>query len=308
MGGSPERRRQRSGRGEAIVGERGERLRDRVFHGPGDVGIGPAQRRTRLQRAPVVDQPLGEAHDPRLTGQHLEQHAPEAVDVGPRVELAAADRLLGAHVAGGPHRLTGLRERQCAGGADRARDPEVGDDGVVARQQNVLGLDVAVNDPLCVREPERVRHVARDVECVRERELALTQQAMPQRLPFYVRHDVVEQSGRLPGRKDRDDVGMAELGGQVHFADEPLAQQAGADLRVEHLDRHAATRVLLHRQVDAGHAAGADLALHVEARGETFAERIEDVEHRRQVSVGWRARRATRGLLADFAPGATISG
>src|SRR5207245_1503845 len=161
------------------------------------------------------------------------------------------DRLLGAHVAGGPHRLTGLRERQCAGGADRARDPEVGDDGVVARQQNILGLDVAVNDPLCVREPERVRHVARDVECVRERELALTQQAMPQRLPFYVRHDVVEQSGRLPGRKDRDDVGMAELGGQVHFADEPLAQQAGADLRVEHLDRHAATRVLLHRQVDA---------------------------------------------------------
>src|SRR3989454_9992938 len=103
--------------------------------------------------------------------------------------------------------------------------------------------------------------------------------SMPQRLPFYVRHDVVEQPGRFPGRKDRHDVGMAELGGEVHFADEPLAQQAGADLRVEHLDGHAATRVLLHRQVDARHTPGADLALHVEARGETFAERIEHVEH-----------------------------
>src|SRR2546427_7549815 len=43
--------------------------------------------------------------------------------------------------------------------------------------------------------------------------------------------------------KDRDNVGMAEVRGEIHFANEPLAQQAGGHLRVEHFDRHPAMRV-----------------------------------------------------------------
>src|SRR5256885_11221877 len=56
---------------------------------------------------------------------------------------------------------------------------------------------------------------------------------------------------------------MAEVRGEVHFANEPLAQQAGGHLRVEHFDRHPAMRVLLHRQEDPGHAPRADLAFDV---------------------------------------------
>src|SRR5207247_2611745 len=82
-------------------------------------------------------------------------------------------------------------------------------------------------------------------------------------LAFDIRHDVVEQPVDLTSRKDRDNVGMAEVRGEVHFANEPLAQQAGGHLRVEHFDRHAAMRVLLHRQEAPGHAPRADLAFGV---------------------------------------------
>src|SRR2546422_10448136 len=73
--------------------------------------------------------------------------------------------------------------------------------------------------------------------------------------------------------------GGAELRGKVDFADEPLAQQAGAHLRVEHLDRDPAVWVVLHRQVDPGHAPGTDLALDIVAGRQGRAQGVEHVEH-----------------------------
>src|SRR3989449_1027786 len=130
--------------------------------------------------------------------------------------------------------------RSSGSGADGARDPEVGDDRMVAREENVLGLDVAVDDALPVGVAERVGDVAGDPERLVEREPALAPQAMAQRLSLEVRHDVVEQPRRLARREDWHDVRVAELRGKVDFADEPLAPQAGGYLPVEHLDRDPA--------------------------------------------------------------------
>ena len=141
---------------------------------------------------------------------------------------------------------------------------------MAARQQNVLGLDVAVDHPLRMREGERVRDVAGDVKGVLERQLALAQQAQPQRLPLYVRHDVVEQPAGFPGREDRHDVRMAELGGEVHFTEEALTQEPTAELRGEHLDRDAPLGVLLERQVHARHAPGPDFAYDIVVGREPF--------------------------------------
>src|SRR2546430_14502603 len=55
-----------------------------------------------------------------------------------------------------------------------------------------------------------------------------------------------------------------------------------------------AVRVLLDGQKAPGHAAGADLAFDVIVRGEAGAQRVEGVEHQRQLSARPRTGRARR--------------
>src|SRR5207245_5300068 len=74
----------------------------------------------------------------------------------------------------------------------------------------------------------------------------------------------------------------------------PLAQQAVTQLGGDDLDRDPAVRVLLDGQKDPGHAAGADLAFDVIVRGEAGAQRVEGVEHQRQLSARPRTGRARR--------------
>src|SRR5256886_4129153 len=149
--------------------------------------------------------------------------------------------------------------------------------------------------------------VARDVEGCLERQLPLSQQPMPERLSLDVRHDVVEQPVYFAGRKDRHDVGMAEVRGEVHFANEPLAQEAGGHLRVEHLDRHPAMGMLLHRQEHPGHAPGADLAFDIVTGRQALTQRVGHIEHARELSGPPLPGRSRDGPLADSVPRATIS-
>ena len=59
----------------------------------------------------------------------------------------------------------------------RERDAEVGDQRVPALQQDVLGLDVAVDDAERVRVAERVGDFARDAHRVVDRQLPLARRA-----------------------------------------------------------------------------------------------------------------------------------
>src|SRR2546430_12504097 len=59
-----------------------------------------------------------------------------------------------------------------------------------------------------------------------------------------------------------------------------------------------AVRVLLDGQKAPGHAAGADLAFDVIVRGEAGAQRVEGVEHQRQLSARPRTGRARRVRLS----------
>ena len=56
-------------------------------------------------------------------------------------------------------------------------------------------------------------------------------------------------------------MGMLELGREQHFTMEALEGDAGQQLRREHLHDDAAVERLLQREVGAGHAAAAQLAL-----------------------------------------------
>ncbi len=108
----------------------------------------------------------------RLPRQHLVQHTAEGIDITPPVQVLTASCLLGTHVLRGPHRNSGLREPLSARRIDRAGDPEVGDHRVLALEQNVLGLDVAVQHVVLMGEVQGIGHLGGDPQGLVERELS----------------------------------------------------------------------------------------------------------------------------------------
>jgi hypothetical protein len=75
-------------------------------------------------------------------------------------------------------------------------------------QQNIFGLDVAVDHAVAVRVVDRTRHLARDAHRIDDRELALTVEARPQRLAGNERHCIVEQSVGIAAVEERKNVRM----------------------------------------------------------------------------------------------------
>jgi hypothetical protein len=94
----------------------------------------------------------------------------------------------------------GLGEPLAAGFAHGPRDPEVGDQGVAVREQDVLRLDVPVHDALLVRVAEAICDFSRELQRVFDRELLLPVQSVTQRFAVDERHDVEEG---LDGSLDR---------------------------------------------------------------------------------------------------------
>ena len=132
------------------------------------------------------------AREGPLPGQHLVEDDAERELVAPEVD-DLAPRLLRRHVGHRPEDdplLAQGRERGRPGvGWIVAGDlvpgqAEVEELGVaVLRQEDVLGLDVAVDDSLPVRRREAFRHLQPDVESLPERQRPLGQR-LAQRLAF----------------------------------------------------------------------------------------------------------------------------
>src|SRR2546430_16273235 len=118
-----------------------------------------------------------------------------------------------------------------ARGADRARDTEVGHPGVIAGQEDVFGLDVAMDDAVSVRVGQCVTDLEGDAQRRLEWQALLPLQAGPQRLALDVRHPVITQPVRplgdekafVPGAKWHHGRG-AETGPGGAFAEEAVAE------------------------------------------------------------------------------------
>ena len=99
----------------------------------------------------------------RVAREHEGEHAAERVDVGAGVDALAAD-LLRRDVAERPDPAAGARRRGRR--VEPLGEPEVRQvDVLAAADEDVLGLDVAVDDPARVRGVERAARAAR--RCVR---------------------------------------------------------------------------------------------------------------------------------------------
>ena len=224
------------------------------------VELCPHQLRSRL---PIEGLP---------TGQHLEQHQAERVDVRTCVDRAAGD-LLRRHVARGSDAASFDREPgRCIVG--HPRDAEIEHLDVQPRQitphADVLGLDVAMNNALVVCVRERLGDLERDGEgfVVGKRTVAVEQRG--QIVAFDELEDEIETPVFvLAGVEELRGAGMRDLQCQRGLALE-TPPQVGVigQVRRQELDRDLVADVHLAREVHRSHAATADLANDLIAAGD----------------------------------------
>jgi hypothetical protein len=142
------------------------------------------------------------ARERHVAGEHLVEDDADRVEIGGSGHLRAAS-LLRREVVGGAHDRAGLGHLRRAG----ARDAEVGDlQPLFGADQDVVRLDVAVDDPVLVREAER----RQDLPRVRDRlcgtqAAVLSDQLLQARSVDDLHRDVVGAFGLAPV-VDRDDV------------------------------------------------------------------------------------------------------
>ena len=125
----------------------------------------------------------------------------------------------------------GLGHAGLAGLAGGEGDAEVGDEGAAVVQQDVLGLDVAVDDALAVGVVERAGDLARDADRVGDGQLLLAGEAVAERLALDEGHDVVEEPVGLAGVVQREDVRVLQVRRGLDLAQEPLGADDGARVR-----------------------------------------------------------------------------
>ena len=144
----------------------------------------------------------------------------------------------------------------------RARDPEVGHlEPPLGVDEHVVRLDVAVDDPVLVREAQRGEDLARVVDRRLHRRGAAAQDQLLQRAAVEVLHRDVVGALRLAAVVDRDDVRVREPGGVRRLAAEALDELDVLRVAVvEDLDRDPPPELLVLGEVDVRHPARAELA------------------------------------------------
>ena len=166
-----------------------------------------------------------------------------------------------------------------AAASTRLGDAEVGHQGMAALQQDVLRLDVAMDDLAFVGVVQRFGRLPHDPEGVLDGELVLPDQPVAERLPLDERHDIVKEAVGHPRVVQAEDVGVLELGGDPDLAQEALGADGGRQFRLEHLDGDAAFVLRVPGEVDEGHPALAQQALHVIMAGEGFPQSFQLIGH-----------------------------
>ena len=168
----------------------------------------------------VGDLDGGVAGDGFAPGEHLEEHEPSGIHVAALVGGAPLD-LLGGEVGNRAEQDAGLARRRLVG--DRPGQSEVGDlDLPVTTDDDVLGLDVAVDDPRRVGCPERAEDRLEDREGLPRRERRLLVDDVPQRLALDELHHEEDVAVVLALVEDGDDVGVAEAGRRPRLRPETL--------------------------------------------------------------------------------------
>jgi hypothetical protein len=199
-------------------------------------------------------------------GEQRVQQATDAVDVARRRGCAALDQLR-RQVGRRPHHRARRGESR-RGLVHGLGDAEVGQlEPAVPGQQHVVGLHVAVDQPLAVGVRQRLQHAEGQGDRLLQRERSLPGQPGTDGLAVHQLHDEVRLPGVLAGVVHRDHVRVPETGRRPRLAQEPLAGR-GIGRHRQELHRDLAVEHPVVGRDDAGHAAGTELAAELVAVGD----------------------------------------
>src|SRR5207248_1784997 len=145
----------------------------------------------------------------RVPRQHLvHQHAHGEHVVGRRgrrgTVLPSGCAPLRRHIGGGAQRPRHRPGRAAGQRAfHRSHDPGVGDQGVAFGEEDVFGLQVAVGDVGGVGVGQRGEHIAQNLDCPAQRQLAVTGEPGAQRGTLDERARVIHERAGAPGAPGR---------------------------------------------------------------------------------------------------------
>jgi len=92
----------------------------------------------------------------------------------------------------------------------------------VGLEQDVLGLDVAVDDVVLVGVAQGIGHLAGDLERVGKRKLPLPLESVAEGFPLHVGHYVIQEARGRARVVQRQDVRVAQLRRDLDLAQESL--------------------------------------------------------------------------------------
>jgi hypothetical protein len=221
----------------------------------------------------VLDELVDGAVEGEVSGDHLEEHDAEGVEVAGRAARLAAGEL-GGEVLGGAEDLAGHGEAHLAAHVHDAEVEHLHAQGAggVAHEEDVLGLHVAVHDAERVRAAEGVADGDGDLDGLAHAHGARLH-ALREALALEEFHDEEDAVALLGDVPDVDDVGVAEEVGGLRLAHEALAHDGVAgELGGEQLERDVVAQDDVARAVDRAHAPGADAAEDLVPRREGAAD------------------------------------
>ena len=242
----------------ALGGVHGEPARQGRVEGRGQPGADLGGARARVAHVGEQDRARLAPEERRPAGEGLEGHGREGVDVG-ALGGGVALHLLGGDVLGRAQPVAAAGE---AGHVVEAHEPEVAQPGAAGLQQDVGGLDVAVDRAVGVGEVERLGDVRQHVERLGARQRPGAGHALGQRVAGHEAHGDEGPPVDLAGVVDRHDPGVLEAPRGDRLAAEALRGPRSLQVAVvEDLQGHLAVQVDLRRAVDDRLAAAADLRL-----------------------------------------------
>ena len=202
----------------------------------------------------------GEATDGQFAGEQFVEDDAERINVRAMIDGGRFFKLLRGHVVWRAERRAGGGERDVGFVvAHDFRDTEVGDLHAPLRvEQDVLGLDVAVENAFLVGELERLTNLRHDGQRLGGRE-ASSLHGLAQVHTVHVFHQQIVEAARLPKVEDADDVRMVQPRERAALAIETLGEVRVVRERVrQQLERDEAVEVRLAGLEHEAHAAAPD--------------------------------------------------
>ncbi len=238
-------------------------LRERLLHHRvdrlGQLDI-ERRRRQRVLLQYLLHRRRRRAGERPLSGEELVEDHAGGEEVRAAVHRQPLD-LLGRHEARRAHHAAHLREARRLD----VGDAEVGDlHRAVLEQEDVAGLDVAVDHALPVRVAERVEDLRHDAHDLGVGEALVPLECGLEVAPLDVLHRDERGAVVLVEVVDRDDVGVVEPAGGLRLAAEARDDRrrvlAGQLVAADRLQRHPALDHRVVRLVDDAHRAAPERA------------------------------------------------